>query len=783
MAKIKKKTTQLVISQEQNVQAQPLFDQYHKIAEDLHASTNQEQVEAALSEINSMPEGAQVALLKALSKEHHPDAADVLLAINELSPIKEIRKEARRSLIRLEEVRTYPQWSPPIDRTPAVQVTAPTFRFWKGKVTDTRALDWAELALCFEQEDNPSQVRILMFSLDFLRDGVRDFFTRTGNKRTAENFFYEMETNLPDVTTKDCSLAQARRLILEALDVNKLYGTATPRDYHLHISLINQLVLEVPGLEEDEALFEEEAEFDDEGDEDDETVDLHGLSPEGVIINFVEFWVNGDFDLAYELLSSDSALREDLSKDEWVERREDWLEEADPGELIPEFIHERVPQESKLWLPGLVSARRSTTRKEIEVGWSIELVDTPLGDTLPELPQAIVIYEETERHWFWTSYTLIQEEDEWRIQSMTDEAAIALTLPLEELQGRIEEHDRFLDDVIGNRKLEGISAEEVQQKIEAVRWRILQTIFYTDILIIKLPLDRSLYVDMYTRLLITSQFEHTLFYLEALAHRFTEEHGYALRLLAETQVKLSNKFFDQGDDERGERFQELAEESLREALAIEDNFELHIVLAEILINRKERLDEAKDHLLRAKALVTDPADDAHIELHLAEVAFEQKEYEDALSHYQRAANFHSDSAESWANVALTYRMLGNKEEAEANYKRAIALEPDNEDYYYFLSEMYSENNQPAKAVEIIEEGLIHNPDSALLHMYLAMRYLEIGDYRQAELFIEKAERIDPEVPMGKMVREVINLMKHERTSPFSKTLPKLGRSGKKKRSR
>src|SRR5579859_7068638 len=115
MAKIKKKTTQLVISQEHNTQAQPIFDKYHEIAEHLHASTNREQVEAALTEINSMPEGAQVALLKALSKERHTDAADVLVAINELSPIKDIRKEARRSLIRLEEVRTYPQWSPPID--------------------------------------------------------------------------------------------------------------------------------------------------------------------------------------------------------------------------------------------------------------------------------------------------------------------------------------------------------------------------------------------------------------------------------------------------------------------------------------------------------------------------------------------------------------------------------------------------------------------------------------------------------------------------------------------
>src|SRR6266704_2083500 len=157
MSKIKKRTSQIPVSLENTTQAQDLLDKYHEIAKNLHESTNQEQVEAALAEINNMPEGAQMALLKALSKEHHSDAADVLIAINELSPAKSIRKEARRSLIRLEEVRIYPQWSPPVDRTPAVQVTAPSLRFWKGMVTDSRDMGWVELVLCFEQEDNPSQ--------------------------------------------------------------------------------------------------------------------------------------------------------------------------------------------------------------------------------------------------------------------------------------------------------------------------------------------------------------------------------------------------------------------------------------------------------------------------------------------------------------------------------------------------------------------------------------------------------------------------------------------------
>ena len=128
-------------------------------------------------------------------------------------------------------------------------------------------------------------------------------------------------------------------------------------------------------------------------------------------------------------------------------------------------------------------------------------------------------------------------------------------------------------------------------------------------------------------------------------------------------------------------------------------------------------------------------------------------------------------------------MLERYEEAEDNYKRAIELEPDNEDYYYILSEMFSANKQPEKAIELLEDGLINNPNSAILHMFLALRYLDTGDYRQAEIFIEKAESLDPDVPMGQMMHQVIDLMKLERVPSISQSIPKLSRPEKKKRSR
>src|SRR5437764_13090023 len=137
----KKKDQKISTSQADDAQAQSVLGQLQQIAKVLRSSTDQKEAETALTAITSMSEGAQMALLKALSRERHTDAADVLTAINELSPIKNIRKEARRSLIRLEQDRIYPQWEAPIDRTPVVarqdlQVSSTPPRFWKGVVTD-----------------------------------------------------------------------------------------------------------------------------------------------------------------------------------------------------------------------------------------------------------------------------------------------------------------------------------------------------------------------------------------------------------------------------------------------------------------------------------------------------------------------------------------------------------------------------------------------------------------------------------------------------------------------
>ena len=86
----RKKEINLAISAEENTQVQDLLAYYHQIADTLHTSADQQQAEAALADITSLPETSQLALLKALSKELHTDAADLLLALR-FSPMPRLQ--------------------------------------------------------------------------------------------------------------------------------------------------------------------------------------------------------------------------------------------------------------------------------------------------------------------------------------------------------------------------------------------------------------------------------------------------------------------------------------------------------------------------------------------------------------------------------------------------------------------------------------------------------------------------------------------------------------------
>jgi tetratricopeptide (TPR) repeat protein len=732
----RKKEAGEAVSTEEQSQIQQLLDQYHQIADTLHTSTNQKEVEAGLVALNDLPEAAQIAVMKALGREQNVDAADVLAAVKAVSTSKEVRKEARRSLIRLEGSKIYPQWTPPITRAPAAQIAvANPPRFWKGVVTQTREEGEIQLLLCWEQGYEYSEARMLTFLLDFWHEGVKDVMVDLGGKRRFDERLNDMHTKMPDVSITDCTLAEGRRLIKEALEVNEWRGTPPGRDYRANLPLINQLIFQATDIGKDRG----------------RTFINPELEPSEVIINFLGAWSLGDYGLAYDLLSDDSRIREELERDEWVKRRRNWYNEGHPTRLALGFVHEREQAQSTLWLPSSMYGKHTPSRREIELGWSLELTETPLSGTLPEMPMGTAVNKETGRHWFWTNYIVVRElheQEVWRIQNITDEGAAVQGLSVVELQNRIKSYEDAIEAKVKQR---GTNLNEVAEELS---WRLTQLLHFYDALIARLPLDKRVYNDACSRAIVTGNPERTMVYLQRMAERFGEDKADTLRRLGATLVTLSYNYSQPEMHSRQDRLLQRAESTLREAISLEDNALGHILLAEFLLSQ-ERNDEAEQEFLKAKMLGYTSSEEASIEAGLGNIAMRREQIQEALPHFERVAEINPKYPGIWFSIGFAQRLLSRLDAAEESYKRALLTEPEDARPYSELTAIYMNRQQPARARAIMEQGVHTNPNSAELHALYASVLFETGDTRTAQREIEQAEALDPQAELVRKVKQYI----------------------------
>lgn len=734
-----KKETGTQLSQENHQHIQDLFSRYHQIAERLHNSADQTQVEAILADITVLPAHVELVLLKMLARENNTDAADILTAIHTLGTDKDVRKEARRGLIRLEATKTYSRWKPPIVHTSVIQLQHNEEpRFWKGLVTQSRDQGEIQLILCWEQGYEYSDARVITFTLNYWQTGIKDVASETLSKRRLDQLIEKTRANLPDeVALIDCTLAEGKRLIEEALSVNQWQGKAPDKTYRHQFPLINKLILQATDLGEDRG----------------HTLITPDLEEQEVIVNFLGAWIFGDYGLTYDFLTHDSNLLDGLSRDEWIELHRAWHQEAHPARIKLGFVREREAAQNVLWLPSSVSLH-APSRKNIEVGWSLELSDTPLSGTLKDMPMSTAINKETGRHWFWTSYTLVHEEGVWRIQRVTDEGLAIQGLSIHELQLRIKEYQQTIDEITEQQHA------DIEQAMEEVSWRLRQILHFYDALIAQIPLDYQIYEAAYAHSILLGDPEHIIVYLELMVQRFQEKHAYNLSQLGVTLVGLAYNYDPQKMPERVNYLLQLAEETLHKSIAIDNNITGHIALAELLMQKGDN-DEAEAEFYKAQENNTGPDEQATIEAGLGHVALQREQMSEAITHFERVVQNNPHYHGAWFRLGFAHRLLGHLEDAEKCYQRAIEVEPHDIRPYSELTAIYMNRGQHDQAQAIIQQAIQINPESAHLHALRASVLFEQGDRHGAQRELQEAEQINPELEIVQTVRQYIHSSKRK----------------------
>ncbi len=507
-----------------------------------------------------------------------------------------------------------------------------------------------------------------------------------------------------------------------------------------------------------------------------------------VVSDFLESYTNGDYQAAYEQLASTSPLRQGLTSEEWVERRRQWSTAAHPARFRIAFIEDTEDIDGiEQSLSNEDEDKDTLTRPVVEVGWSLQFVDTPLADQLPELPVATAILKETERHWFWTRYTLTEEDDEWLINRMIDEGAKTLNLTPSEIEQRLDtiaelasqrldtltKEEDLEDEDLDDEDEEDLDEDEDEDEDEnedfmdtllemEEAFRVMtKGTHYNDALIAQSPdKDPEPYEQNVKQAMVTNDMERAAVYLQQLAKHFPEQRSQAQEQLGLAYYSIAQAYEDdeeenQENKDESQRFKELAEKTLRTVISADKSIGAYVALAK-LVFAQDRFDEAKRLLQEARSLCTEHKQLADIEVGLGLICKKQEEPEQALRHFQRVAELNPDYEALWYNIGVLQSQLGRHEEAITSLKRNIETSPEQTAAYVELASIHMKQNNPTKARQILQEGLEWDSEAPDLLAQLSIVYTRINDLRTAQKYLQQAEDIDDEHELVKKARALYN---------------------------
>ncbi len=120
--------------------------------------------------------------------------------------------------------------------------------------------------------------------------------------------------------------------------------------------------------------------------------------------------------------------------------------------------------------------------------------------------------------------------------------------------------------------------------------------------------------------------------------------------------------------------------------------------------------------------------------------------DEAVQYLDRYLTEHPDDLALTLRVAQTSYKLGFFPLAERHYKRALLMAPDKEDIHYQLGIIYSDLNEPDKAIQEFQTVLRNNPNDSSALANLGAAYLDARQLAEATSYLRKALQLDPQNP-------------------------------------
>jgi len=159
---------------------------------------------------------------------------------------------------------------------------------------------------------------------------------------------------------------------------------------------------------------------------------------------------------------------------------------------------------------------------------------------------------------------------------------------------------------------------------------------------------------------------------------------------------------------------------------------------------------------------------------LGDVFLYQKEHKRAVYELKKAISLNPNYSGALAGLADVLNWAGSAEEAIPLIKRAMQLNPYHNAWYpyvYGVSLIFLGKNE--NAVNILERGVVHNPDFLAIHLALAGTYAEMGRDEDAKLEMKEVLRLSPDFNL-RVCQEMVPLKDPDLKERFLSAIRKAG---------
>jgi len=118
-------------------------------------------------------------------------------------------------------------------------------------------------------------------------------------------------------------------------------------------------------------------------------------------------------------------------------------------------------------------------------------------------------------------------------------------------------------------------------------------------------------------------------------------------------------------------------------------------------------------------------------------------FDRAAIEYETAQRFNADRPESRASLGSFYSGQGRVEEAQAQLRSALVLDPGFAPAYVNLADLLRTQGQDAEAERVLREGIKHAPQAGVLHYSLGLTLVRLGRHAEALAELQRAATLAP----------------------------------------